>query len=264
MAISQNQMDLIQDFTTYSCKRPRRDRGRADAAFVVADDGDDFVHVVGDFHEVEVAGADELVFFEARFHPRKQALPMFAAEQDERELRDALRLHEREDFKKFVERAEAAGHEHEAEAVFHEADFAREKIMKVNRDVGVAVAALLVRQFDVEADGFAAGVFRAFVRGFHDAGAAAGDDGEIVLGEALGDVVRGAIKFVGRLGARGAKNRHGRADLGQRLKRIHELGHDAEDAPRVFADEIVVAHGQNGSGNVKKVKACKRRYLQSK
>ena len=36
---------------------------------------------------------------------------MFAAEQDERELRDALRLHQRQHFKQFVERAEAAGHE---------------------------------------------------------------------------------------------------------------------------------------------------------
>ena len=105
------------------------------------------------------------------------------------------------------------------------------------------IAALFVRQLDVKADGFAAGVCRAFVGGFHDAGAAAGDDGQIVLGEFLGEILRGAIILVIRLGARGAKNRHGRADLGQRLKRIHELGHDAENAPRVFADEIVVAHG---------------------
>ena len=42
----------------------------------------------------------------------KQAAPVFAPEKDERKLRDALRLHEREDFKKFVERPEAAGHEY--------------------------------------------------------------------------------------------------------------------------------------------------------
>ena len=47
----------------FSSKRPRRDRGRADAAFVVADDGDDVVHVVGDFHEVEIAGTDKFIFF---------------------------------------------------------------------------------------------------------------------------------------------------------------------------------------------------------
>jgi hypothetical protein len=41
------------------------------------------------------------------------------------------------------------------------------------------------------------------------------------------------------------KNRDGGIDLGQRLEGIHELGHDAEDAPRVFADEIVVAHAGN-------------------
>jgi len=40
------------------------------------------------------------------------------------EFRDALRLHEGQHFEKLVQRAEAAGHEDEAEAVFDEADFA--------------------------------------------------------------------------------------------------------------------------------------------
>jgi len=75
------------------------------------------------------------------FHPVQQSLPVFAAEEDERELRDALGLHEGHDFEKFVERAEATGHVNEAEAVFGKADFARKEVVKVQRDVGEAVAA---------------------------------------------------------------------------------------------------------------------------
>ena len=128
-------------------------------------------------------------------------------------LRDALRLHERDDFEKFVERAESAGHEDEAEAVFREADLARKKIMEMQRQVDKAIAGLLVRQFDVEADGFAAALGRALVRGFHDARSAAGDDGEIVLRQAFGNRRGGAIIFVVRARPRGAENRDRRADL---------------------------------------------------
>jgi hypothetical protein len=32
-------------------------------------------------------------------------------------------------------------------------------------------------------------------------------------------------------------------DRGHGLKRAHEFGHDAEDAPRIFADELVVISG---------------------
>ena len=138
---------------------------------------------------------------------------MFRPEKDEWKLRDAFRLHERDDFKKFVERAEPAGHEHKAEAVFRETNFAREKIMKVQRHVDKTIAGLLVRQFDVEADGFAAALRRALVRGFHDARAAAGDDGEIVLREPFGDGRCGVIILVIRAHSRGAKNRDGGADL---------------------------------------------------
>src|ERR1035438_9648318 len=86
---SQNQTDLTNDLSMLSRKRRRQRSRRADTALIVADDFDDFIHVVGDFQKVEIAGADVLVLFDARFHPSEQALPMFAAEQDERELRDA-------------------------------------------------------------------------------------------------------------------------------------------------------------------------------
>jgi len=83
---------------------------------------------------------------------------VFAAKHDQGKLRDALGLHQGRHFKKFVQRAKAARHENESEAVFDEANLARKKIMEMDRDIGKTVAALLVRQFDVEADGFAAGL----------------------------------------------------------------------------------------------------------
>ncbi len=116
----------------------------------------------------------------------------------------------------------------------------------MDRDIGVTVAALLVRQLDVKADGFAAVLHRAFVRRLHDARPAAGDDGKVMFGQSFGDVMRGAIILVTRFCPRGAKDRDRRAGLGQRLERIHELSHDAENAPRILTNEsIAVAHGCN-------------------
>src|SRR5215831_6058104 len=123
---------------------------------------------------------------------------MVTAEQHQRELRDALGLDERDDFEKFVQRAVAAGHKDEPQAVFYETYLAREKIVKMDRYVGESIAGLLPWEFDVEANGFAAGVGRTLVGGFHDAGAAAGDDGEIMLGQALGNAHGRAVIFVAR------------------------------------------------------------------
>jgi len=86
---------------------------------------------------------------------------------------------------------------------------------------------------------------RTLVRRLHDARPAAGDNGQIMLGQTLRDVLCGAIIWLAGFGPGGTENRHRRAGLRKGLKRIHELGHDAEDAPRIFADEVVVAHGRN-------------------
>src|SRR5208282_1069659 len=167
-----------------------------------------------------------------------------APKQDEGELGNALRLHKRDDFKKFIERAEAAGHEDEAEAVLREADLAGEEIMKMQRQIGKTIAGLLMRQFDVEADGFAAALGRPLVRGFHDARAAAGDDGEIVLRQAFGNRRGGTVIFVVWACPRGTENGDRGANLRKRLEGIHKLGHDAENAPGILADEgSGFAHG---------------------
>ena len=219
--------------------------GRPDTALVVEDDADHFVRIVGQLDQVEIAGIDiAMPLLQLALHPMQQSFPVFGAEQDERELRDALGLDERDDFKQLIERAKPAGHVNEAEAVFREADLARKKIVEVQRKVGVAVALLLAGQFDVQADGFTAALRRALVGGLHDARAAAGNDAELVPGKFPGNVMRGAVILVAGLHPRRAENAHGGAGLGKRQERVHEFGHDAENAPRIFAHmKSGVTHG---------------------
>ena len=83
---------------------------------------------------------------------------MFPAEEDQRKSRDALRLHKRDHFKKLIQGAKTARHENEPHAVFHKAHLAREEIMEMDGDVRITIAGLFVRQFDIQANGFAAGL----------------------------------------------------------------------------------------------------------
>ena len=57
--------------------------------------------------------------------------------------------------------------------------------MKVHRDIGVRVAALLKGQLDVQAHGFPAAFGRALVGRFHDAGTTTGDDGVVIFRQPL-------------------------------------------------------------------------------
>ena len=96
------------------------------------------------------AGPDELIAFaHLGLHPVEQAGPEFLAEEDQREAGDAPGLHQRGHFEELIKRAEAAGHEDEADAVFDEANFAREKIMEIDRDVGETISFLLEWQFNI-------------------------------------------------------------------------------------------------------------------
>ena len=129
---------------------------RTDALEIFADDRDGFVHVVGNREQFEIVRADEFIRpLQLGLHPLQQTGPMFLAEEDQRELRDALRLHQRHHLEQLIQRAEAAGHIDEGDTVFGEADFAREEIMEMHRHIREQVARLLVRQFDVQTDGFA-------------------------------------------------------------------------------------------------------------
>jgi hypothetical protein len=97
----------------------------ADAALVIKDDVDRFLRVVRNGYQLQVTGADEVVRFLHRLlHPAEQTLPVLAAEEDQREGWNALRLYQSQDLIELIERAEAAGHEDKGDTVFHETDLA--------------------------------------------------------------------------------------------------------------------------------------------
>src|ERR1017187_5615195 len=68
-----------------------------------------------------------------------------------------------------------------------------------------------------------------------------------MFGETFGDVAGGAIILVAGFRPRRTENGHGRTNFRKRLEGIHELGHDAENAPGVFAAHAKsgVAHGRS-------------------
>ena len=87
------------------------------------------------------------------------------------------------DFEQLVERAEAAGEDHQRGGPQDEVELPHREVVELQaelrRDVGVRL--LLVRQDDVEADALGADLEGAAVGGLHDAGAAAGHHDEVAL-----------------------------------------------------------------------------------
>ena len=111
-------------------------------------------------------------------------VPVLAAVEDDADLlRQLVGLREREDLEQLVAGAEAAGKDHQRLRQVREPELAHEEVVELEvQPVGdVRVGALLERQPDVEPDGLAAGLVRAAVGGFHDAGAAAGRDDEAMV-----------------------------------------------------------------------------------
>src|SRR5262249_19056377 len=95
---------------------------RAHAPFVIQNNVHYLLRIVCHLEQVQVPGADIIGMDELSFHPLNQPFPMFAPKQDEWKLRDPLGLHECYDLEKLVQSAEATRQEHEAEAVFDEAN----------------------------------------------------------------------------------------------------------------------------------------------
>ncbi len=118
--------------------------------------------------------------------------------------------------------------------IFDEHGFADEEEVVVDGEGLVGVGDLFHGEGDVESDGDAAGFFGAFVGGFHNAGAAAGDDGEAAAGEGVGELGGESIVFVGGFGAGRAEDADGRGNVAESIEAIDEFGHDAEDLPHVF------------------------------
>lgn len=148
-----------------------------------------------------------------------------------------MRLHKREHFKEFIQCAEAARHKNEGNAVFDKANFAREKIMKVDGDIGIFVSLLFERQFDIQPNGFAFGFTRAAIGCFHDSGSAACDDGEVLFRQDFSKFHSDLVIRIGRRQARGPKDCDCRADSGHGFERVNEFSHDTENPPWILADK---------------------------
>ena len=151
---------------------------------------------------------------------------------------DLARLDQRQRLEQLVERPEAARQDHERVGVLHEHDLAGEEVAELDAEVDVRVEALLLRQLDVAADRQAAALLAAAVGGFHDPRAAAGDDRVAGLRPASARGRGPARSRVARLDARGPEDADRRADLGQRVEALDELGQDPQRAPRVGVEEV--------------------------
>ena len=206
---------------------------------------DGFIDGVGEEHEVDVARADGAAFdhvVEEGFH----GSPELSSHDDDREVLYLTGLDEGEGLKHFIHGAEAAGHHDEAIAVFEEEDLADEEVFHRDPLVEVGVMGLLEGEFDVAADGAAVDVFGAPIGGFHDAGAAAGDDGETEFGDGgahlAGELVGRVIFFE----ARGAEDGDAGADEVEAAEAVEEVANDFEEEAEFFeaavgaTDEVAV------------------------
>ena len=106
--------------------------------------------------------------------PFRRRLPEFFTDQNQRYPVDFAGLHQRDRFKKFIHSAKSAGKNKHTNGVLEKVDFADEKVTEVQRPGLIRIRVLFVRQNNVQAYSFAAGIERAFVRGFHDSAAASG------------------------------------------------------------------------------------------
>ena len=120
--------------------------------------------------------------------PVEQPRPVLGADEDDREVADLAGLDEGQRLEQLVERAEAAGQDHERVGVLHEHRLAREEVPELHGEVDVGIERLLVGQLDVAADRQAAGLLAAAVGGLHDPRPAAGDDRPAVAGQPAPDV----------------------------------------------------------------------------
>ncbi len=148
-------------------------------------------------------------------------------------------MDERDRLEELVERAEAAGHQHEGGRVLDEHDLAHEEVVEIDGDGVVLVRRLLLRQGDGEAHGRAAGFEGALVRRLHDAGAAAGNDGVARLRESTSQVLRQLEEGVVVSDPRGAVDSDSGRQAGERIEAFDELAHDAEHAPGFFLAQVV-------------------------
>ncbi len=184
---------------------------------------------IGDEDAIEVFGVDRFHLNKTFADEGEEWLPVFLSHEDEGKIADFAGLDEGRDFKEFIECAEAAGQADEGVGVFDEHDLADEEVAELNEAIDVRIWLLLHGELDVAADGGAVGVFGAAVGGFHDAGPAAGHDGEAGVGEFAADFAGEFVVLVIFLEASGAEDGDARADEVEGAEAGEELCHDAEE-----------------------------------
>ena len=179
--------------------------------------------LVGDRDQVQILLRDLALAQGAFAQPGDQTAPVITAHQYDREIAHLAGLDQGQRLEQLVERAESARKHDEAARVPDEHDLAGEEVVELEPVFDEAIHSLLERQLDIESDRVRSSLARAAVGGLHDSRSAACDDREARLSEQLGGLPREGILTVilGRL--RGPEDRHGGADVGQRLEARPQL-----------------------------------------
>ncbi len=221
--------------------------GGAFAGLVIVDELGGFFDIIGEVEEIHIVLADAVkLVAHGGTDPVEQAAPEIFADEDDGKRDDFKGLDEGERFEELIHGAETAGEDDETGGVFDEHDFANKEVAEVEFDILVGVGILLEGEGDVEADAGAAGFVCSLVGGFHDAGAAAGDDGE-VPGDELAAAFDGLDIFRGIGGGAGrAEDADGGAEAGEDFEGLDELAHDTKDAPGLVAEFFLVVDGLVG------------------
>ena len=127
----------------------------------------DFLRGLGEPEQLAILGVDD-AFLDQKIEVHG-APPEMLADQNDRYRLDFPGLSQRKDFKQFVERSVATRKSDQRPRPQHEVQLAQGKIMKAEAEIGrdVWIRILLVRQLDVQADGFRPDIECATVGRFH-------------------------------------------------------------------------------------------------
>ncbi len=171
--------------------------------------------VIGDPHELQIGRGDLAAGDQRVTDPGEQPGPVLAANQDDREFRNLSGLHQGERLEQLVQGAEPARQDDECLRVLDEDRLAHEEIPELKADLDILVQALLDRQFDAKADGYAVRARGAPVGRFHDPWTAPGDDRVAGRGQPRANPLCPVI--LGRPGGSPGRPeyRHRRAEFGE-------------------------------------------------
>src|SRR4051794_8749391 len=235
------------------CGAPQPGRSAADRALrprALADALDDLVEVVVHREAIQVLRRDHPARQRLLSQPADQAAPVARVDQADGELVHLAVLDQRERLEELVQRAEAAGQDHERVRVADEHDLAREEVVELQRGVDVAVDVLLEGQLDVQPDRARADLMGAAVGRLHRARAAAGDHGEAGAAQPPADLPGQLVLGASGRRARRAEHRHAALDPVQRLEAHLDLaahpgdalvvGDEAQDARQLGAEDLLV------------------------